>query len=164
MKLNLGCGKKPLDGWINVDALPGEGVDLVADVRALPYEPGLIDEIFTKHLVEHFSRTEWPDILAHWTSLLRTGGTLTIECPDWIRVCQLAASNFAGLRYQWWHVAMFGDDTKGMRHQQGFDIPRLTHELVAYGFAITRARSWHDDSGGSSGLPEYNIRVEAVKL
>ena len=35
MKLNLGCGKNPMPGWVNLDRLDGPGVDLVCDLESL---------------------------------------------------------------------------------------------------------------------------------
>ena len=166
MKLNLGAGDKPLDGYVNVDFKEGAGIDVVHDLRLpLPMVDGSAGEIYAKHIIEHFTRTEWPAILSDWVRVLASGGTLIIECPDMVRVAENIASNKYGLRWLVWNVAMFGEDGPGMRHQQGFDIPRLVSEMAAVGLTVTRARNWHDD------YPEhiddrswhYNLRIEAVK-
>lgn len=57
-KLNLGCGRKPLNGWINVDKIPLAGVDIVADLdncqtTKLPFPDDSIDEFLASHLLEH---------------------------------------------------------------------------------------------------------------
>lgn len=162
VKINLGCGSKFLDGYINVDMCERLGVDLVHDLRRpLPLRDGIADEIHAQHVVEHFSRTEWPVILADWTRVLKAGGRLVIECPDVMRVCEAFIADKLGLRWHWWHAALFGEDGDGMRHQQGFTIPRLREELEAAGYTIERCRNWSDEKFASRD--EYNIRCEAVK-
>jgi RHS repeat-associated protein len=43
--LNLGSGRNPMPGAVNVDRLALEGVDIVADARALPFRAGQFDEV-----------------------------------------------------------------------------------------------------------------------
>ncbi len=45
-RLHLGYGRSPLQGWINLDLMPGDGVDVVADLdvagdRFGKHQPGL---------------------------------------------------------------------------------------------------------------------------
>jgi SAM-dependent methyltransferase len=57
-RLHLGCGRNTLQGWINLDIIPGEGVDVVADLDAcaetpLPFEDDSIEEFLGVHVLEH---------------------------------------------------------------------------------------------------------------
>jgi SAM-dependent methyltransferase len=57
-RLHLGCGKTILSGWVNLDLLPGAGVDVVADLDKcgevpLPFEADTFDEFLAAHLFEH---------------------------------------------------------------------------------------------------------------
>jgi glycogen(starch) synthase len=84
LRLNLGCGEKPLPGYINIDARPLPGVDIVADARCLPFEPGSIAEITSAHLVEHFREHQLATVvLPYWRSLLSPRGLLRTICPNW---------------------------------------------------------------------------------
>lgn len=69
VKVNLGCGRSPIDGWVNVDGITQPGVDVVADLDYHPYvEPGELVELLhgqgvvdvtrwhLSHLVEHLHR------------------------------------------------------------------------------------------------------------
>lgn len=69
MKLNIGCGKTPRDGWVNMDKQELPGVDIVWDVTDTPWHYGTgprtddgtrlrIDndtfyEAYCSHLLEH---------------------------------------------------------------------------------------------------------------
>ena len=57
-KLHLGCGRTILPGWLNLDMMPGPGVDLVADLDRcadvpLPLPDNACVEILASHLFEH---------------------------------------------------------------------------------------------------------------
>ncbi|TMC05694.1 MAG: hypothetical protein E6J41_21190 [Chloroflexi bacterium] len=83
VQLNLGCGHIPLPGFLNVDSRELGGVDIVADVHRLPFDPGTLTRIHSAHLLEHFPLEELRrTLLPYWTSLLRPGGRLTAVVPD----------------------------------------------------------------------------------
>ena len=83
LRLNLGSGHVPREGYVNVDARKLDGVDVAADVRKLPFEPGTVEEIYSSHLVEHFPIEELRSVvLPHWRDLLRPGGRLVAVVPD----------------------------------------------------------------------------------
>lgn len=56
MKLNLGCGDIPREGYINVDKRPSlSGVDMVhdLDIYPWPFDDSSIDEVFMDQCLEH---------------------------------------------------------------------------------------------------------------
>src|SRR5271157_5306311 len=75
LKLNLGCGHIPLEGYVNVDRRELPGVDVVADVGDLPFEEGGVQEISSAHLLEHFPQEMLRRrLLPAWRALLIPGG------------------------------------------------------------------------------------------
>jgi predicted SAM-dependent methyltransferase len=83
LKLNLGCGHIPLDGFINVDRRELPGVDVVAEINALPKEIQEAAEIFSSHMLEHFPQEQLRrELLPYWKSLLKKGGTIRAVVPD----------------------------------------------------------------------------------
>lgn len=57
MKLNLGCGRSPLDGYVNLDRADLPGVDVVHDLERLPlpFLPDTFTEIVGIDLIEHIT-------------------------------------------------------------------------------------------------------------
>jgi predicted SAM-dependent methyltransferase len=83
LRLNLGCGHIPLDGFINVDMRELPGVDVIAEAGDLPFEPATVSEIASAHLVEHFAQEDLRRrLLPHWRRLLKPGGILRAVTPD----------------------------------------------------------------------------------
>lgn len=99
MKLHLGCGNKILDGWINIDATTRGAVqpDVTADIRALPYDDNVADEILSVHVIEHFHRDDALPLLREWVRVLKPGGTMALECPNLLAAAaMLLAADAAG--------------------------------------------------------------------
>lgn len=96
-RLNLGCGDKILDGYINVDVAEsrrGQKPDVLCDLHRLsPFEDDSVDEILSVHVVEHFWRWEVVDILKEWRRVLKPGGAMILECPNLLSACQELLKN-----------------------------------------------------------------------
>jgi hypothetical protein len=83
LRLNLGCGHIPLDGYLNVDMRALPGVDIVAEAGNIPVERGTVQELHSAHLLEHFPQEELRRrLLPYWYSLLSSGGTFKAIVPD----------------------------------------------------------------------------------
>lgn len=78
MKLNLGCGNKRLEGWINCDL---KDSDMDMDIRKLPFEDNSADEIMVIHVCEHFYVIEIMKAMKEWRRVLKVGGKLIVELP-----------------------------------------------------------------------------------
>lgn len=92
IRLNLGCGDKILEGYINVDIVEsraGRHPDVICDLRDLShFESNYADEILAIHVVEHFWKWDVVDILREWTRVLRPGGKMILECPNLISAAE----------------------------------------------------------------------------
>lgn len=95
IKLHLGCGRKYLKGYINID-LPLENqrlmkakADIYKDIRDLDFPENSIDGIRHHHLMEHFTRQEAIRLLLQWRHWLKPGGILIVETPDFEECAKL---------------------------------------------------------------------------
>jgi len=54
MKLNIGCGTKRLDGFVNIDVRAYRTVDVVCDCeKTLPFKDECFDGAFSQYFIEH---------------------------------------------------------------------------------------------------------------
>ncbi|HUZ65999.1 MAG TPA: methyltransferase domain-containing protein [Acetobacteraceae bacterium] len=87
-RLHLGCGAKVMAGWINIDRVArAPGVVTGIDATALPYPDGSVQEILAEHVFEHFTFQEEGAVWPEMARVLRPGGILTIEVPDFEWTC-----------------------------------------------------------------------------
>ncbi len=100
-KLHLGCGRKYLEGYINIDFPDSEHTvlkDIVADeyanIHGLVYPHNSISEIRLHHVFEHFTRPIALAFLCRWRNWLRPGGVLRLETPDVMESFKLMSSPF----------------------------------------------------------------------
>ncbi|MGZ4737615.1 MAG: class I SAM-dependent methyltransferase [Ilumatobacteraceae bacterium] len=133
IRLNLGAGHIAIDGFVNVDMRELPGIDVVAPIENLPFEPGTIAEIFSSHTVEHFPEQELRrKLLPYWIGLLRPGGVFRAIVPD-LEAMTKAYTNgelsFETLRA----VTYGGQEYEGDFHFTGFTPESMSRLLVDSG-------------------------------
>jgi predicted SAM-dependent methyltransferase len=83
IKLQLGSGSQPKQGWINID-LFAPTADLALDVREdLPFPDNSVTLIYSEHLFEHLLYpTDARHVLREALRILRPGATISLVVPD----------------------------------------------------------------------------------
>ena len=158
-RLDLGCGGSVKPGFIGIDLHPQADVQI--DLRErLGYADGSVDEIYAKHLIEHFSEMEWQKIIKDWSRVLKQGGRLTVECPDVSRVFIRWLNNAEGRRDYWTHCIYGQHWIEHMAHKNGFHLEKITQDFNGNGLAIEYVEWLCDDTPDPNG---FNIKVEAIK-
>lgn len=91
LKISLGAGTEIEDGFINVDIVALEGIDVVHNLMQFPYpfKDNSAEFIRAKDLIEHLA-THLPDgrntliaFIEECHRILQVGGTLWIQTPSW---------------------------------------------------------------------------------
>ena len=104
IKLNLGCGGRPLEGYVNVDfdtldqIKSRYPVDTFSknitevyqyDIFNLPFENGSVQEVRTDSMIEHLSFPEEPKFFREVDRVLSPGGLLSFATPDFEEVVKI---------------------------------------------------------------------------
>jgi predicted SAM-dependent methyltransferase len=171
IKLHLGCGGEKWKDFLNVDlnpAKPGEKdssrngcvAEVFADMRNLGLPDNCVDEIFTSHTIDHFTRWEGLDMIKDWLRMLKPGGRIVMEAADfrrcilWLfhpskRKRYLARTQFYG--NQW-------DRIEYETHRYLWSSNELRNELLKLGFSkvtVSHRTETHH--------PGRDMRVVAIK-
>lgn len=134
LRLNLGCGTQPEQGWCNVDAVALPGVDVVHDLDVFPWPwaDGSVDRVRAFDVFEHvwhpleFMRECW--------RVLRPGGILDIHTvhwrspnyhrdPDHKRACDLES-------WDYWVPGTYLNDRYGAAYARGCHFEKLSISLT----------------------------------
>jgi hypothetical protein len=155
LRLHLGCGQKRLDGYVNIDHNLSPATDFVWDITNLPCSPNTVERIETYHVIEHIPLPMVRPALARWLSILKPGGILVAECPDFRRDCEdFLAGNYERI------YSVFGRQRfNGDAHFFGYTEQSLCDLLISTGFSSTAAMPPSDYHSNT----EPCIRVEAIK-
>jgi predicted SAM-dependent methyltransferase len=144
VKLNLGCGRFPLDGFTNVD-LHADEADINGDLRELEFSG--VEEIRMIHLLEHFSWRETQTVLERVKGWLAPDGLLRVEVPDMQRIMKM------GTEDDWLRYVYGSQQHDGEYHRSGFTESSLREALELAGFRELRTAWFNSDFETRPGMP-----------
>lgn len=83
-RLNLGCGRRFHEDWVNLDLVPFSEEVVAHDftVEGLPFGDGSCEAVYHSHVLEHLPREVVPGFLAECRRVLGGGGVLRVVVPD----------------------------------------------------------------------------------
>lgn len=82
LKVNLGCGPRPIQGWQNLDILEHPEIIKHDLTTPLPYENNSVDLIYSEHFFEHLDEVDGFTLLQDCYKKLKPNGTLRISMPS----------------------------------------------------------------------------------
>lgn len=147
VKLLLGCGPTRMEGFVGVDIIGGPTVDIISSVDTLPFKDGEVDAIVAEHVIEHLTYYQFNRAMAEWYRVLKSGGTLEIECPDLLEWCKRFVESNEYNRYvshkgHWPIIAHFYGHQRGRNeaeelsqvHKSGYTKDHLWDILNGLGY------------------------------
>jgi predicted SAM-dependent methyltransferase len=166
MKINLGCGNRHLEGFVNVDMADNwcsKPPDVSCNIaERLPFDDGVADEIHAYHVFEHFYRYEADQILMDWIRVLKPGGTLVLELPCLDKIIDIFRFVIEGGHELPEHLTLWGlyGDPKyanpAMVHRWCYSASELTDMLAIHGLEVTQTKA-------QTHQPLRDMRLEGVK-
>ena len=142
--VNLGCGKFPLDGYINVDA--HEPSDVRGDIWQLN-DFWELEEVRMDHFLEHIPWTQTHALLVKVHGWLIEGGLLRVEVPD------MAAIFERGTGGDWLRYVYGSQQHEGEFHRAGFTAVSLYTALDEAGFTDVDVKSIISTFRTRQGMP-----------
>ncbi len=84
MKLNVGCGRTVIPGWVNLDLHAGPGVDVAFDLErcaaeSLPLPDDSVEEFLLSHVLEH-TRAPLP-MMQELHRIAEPNARMMVRCP-----------------------------------------------------------------------------------
>lgn len=163
LRLNIGCGRSKLPGFVNIDINPEFKPDLVLDIanEDLKYDDGEVDQIVMFHTIEHIPKKQHQLILAEFNRLLKDptddndGGSLIITYPEF-RICsQNFINNHRGQR-DYWEATILGRGNNSFElHRTLMDTKEFSQTLKLCGFDVRKSQIEPDQ--------EHNMMIQAFK-
>lgn len=165
VKLNLGSGPKRYKDYISCDLFPGQGVDEVLSLDAIPYADGTVQAIHSEHALEHLWHKKARAALREWYRVLVPGGEVHLQIPDLKQCCEgyvNAVNQNNQVLADWYRWTIYGaqeanqGSAEGQIHYTGFSLEEIQRELEQSGFVLSYI--WNYD-----GFRTPSIEVRALK-
>ena len=151
VRLNLGCGERPIEGYDNWDRKTGQEIYPLAAVD------NSIDEIRCAHAIEHLPHGFVLDALKDWYRALKPGGIVKIAVPDFETV---ARDYLSGKDTQVQGYVMGGQHDADDFHCSVFDAEMLSEAMRHVGFRDIKR--WPGDHDDCSTLP-ISLNLQGTK-
>ena len=145
--LNLGCGNRFLNNWVNIDFVSSSEDVIAHDLtRGIPFGDNCFDLVYHSHLLEHFDRPTANFFLGECFRVLKPGGIIRVVVPDLEQLAQSYLAELAAAqngipgasdRYQWTVIELLD---QLVRDRSGGEMAKLwaQKEIPAMDFIQTR--------------------------
>lgn len=109
--------------------------DEFMDVSNLDYPENSVDEILIVQTFEHLSRSEASKALDNWYRILKPGGKLHIDVPDFEETAKQLLARKNEKEKEWYYRLIFGSQKNEYAfHKDGYSFAKLKTMLEGHGF------------------------------
>ena len=176
-KVQLGAGSSRLQGWLNTDIEPGEGLAYVDATQRFPFEDASIHYIFSEHVIEHLAYDEGKTMIAEAYRVLVPGGKMRISTPDLMQFIALFDENLSEEERDYldgkvkWHewppepnaaAIILNLQMSSWGHKFMYDFATLSGALERAGFV--NAQSFEENISSDPHLRELEERDSGVTV
>ncbi len=169
-KLHLG-GTQRKEGWQLMNALPGDHVDHLGDIRDLSrFADERFDVVYASHVLEHLGyQRDLPKVLAGIARVLRPGGRFFVSVPDLGVLTRIFAARNATpqIRFDVMRMMFGGQLDEFDFHFVGFWDDYLASLLFEHGFTgvyrVPTFGLFEDTSNMAFGGHLISLNMVAVK-
>jgi len=182
-RVNIGCGKNPTQGWINLDVISHPSVYFWDCRSGLPFSDGAVAAIYSEHFFEHLDlESEARPFLRECLRCLQPGGVLRIVVPNagaYLRAYSGPWEPLANMRPLDWTANGWRDrwlgkvyQTKmqfmneifrqGYEHKYAYDEETLILVMRQAGFSDPVAQQFAISLDPKMALDSENRRMESL--
>ena len=173
IKLEIGCGLTPHEGYEHLDIKPYPHVEYVSDARKIALPDNSCSEIFSLNTIEHFWWFEQEALIKEWARIMEPGGKMLIYTVDFAVTIKDWANggwkkevdSLQGPGYNWIHNSdvdrnmwlnykLFGTNCPGNAHITAFTFELMKSLMEKAGLKNIKRLTRNDD---------YVLAVEAYK-
>lgn len=144
IKVEIGGGIHKRPGFVSCDIRKLPTTDYVCNADRLPFEDESVDELYSRHFIEHLTLREFLKTLAEWNRVLKKEGELYIVCPNLLwHLKQILDGSHKSFyekdrghndRY-WGYGSLFGwQQDKYDIHKFGYYYELLSDIIAEFGF------------------------------
>lgn len=150
VRVNIGSGRKPVEGWINTDVVR-QGHIYLDGLQPWPIPDDSVDFVYADNVIEHITLPDTPAFLRHAFAAMKPGAVIRLATPDVEAVARQYLENGELARLGMERNAERGNPMKypvalirqvyvGAKHYLGFchDYHSLSSELADAGFVGMR--------------------------
>jgi len=150
VQLNLGCGDRYANGWLNVDLpeMPHRADQRVDLTGELPWPTGSVECVYAGHVLEHLTRADAWTLLSRLRDCMVINGAIMIVGPDVDRGRELLGETGSD---------EYGATLDSLR----FGAGRWAGDVHLWECTETRLVELLEDAGWSSVVP---MNMDEVKL
>ncbi len=183
LQLHLGCGKRNIPGFVNIDLAKFSHIRYhrpINDLKIL--KNNSVDLIYCCHAFEYFDQFEAFKALKEWRRVLKRGGKLRLAVPDFENIIKVYLKYRKDINHKGILGPLYGrwpilGTKKIVYHKTAYDFKSLKKILEESGFRNVKRYSWQKtihknfDDHSQAYIPHLDkkrgilisLNVEAIK-